>query len=158
MTDRPSLDPATEARLARLGERRGGTATSSPTARTTSPPAGRPSAGAPAAASKIVAAGASTMAVLGMMTVFGLQARATSGSEVDTASPVVAGVTEAAPASDQPPILVVVLDESGRSELASLSAPETPERVSLAVPAPRQVTVASAATNAPRPQATSRGS
>jgi hypothetical protein len=98
------------------------------------------------------------MAVLGMMTVFGLQARATSGSAVDTALPVVTSVPEAAPAGDQPQILVVVLDESGRSELASLTAPETPERVSLAVPAPRQVSVASPATNAPRPQATSRGS
>lgn len=141
------IDPAAADRLARLRKRHADAGSTEQR---------------PAAASKIVAAGASTMAVLGLMAVYGQ--RASSAGDAGSAVAPPPGVAVDSGGVGLPtssPVILVLVEGadpsgalgSGPARLVSLAQPEA-NRVQLAVPTSPQ----SGSGSTPAPQATSRGS
>lgn len=167
MTD---IDPVTADRLARLGNRQSAAGRSTTAGAARRRPSDHPTS-TPAAASKIVATGASAMAVLGMMAAFGQTAAGTSPDGASMSVPSAAPAAESStaglvPSSLDPAGSGLVLVDEASDRVATLSPVEAPNRIQLALPTPDTVVISPPAASQaaappaapPAPVATSQGS
>lgn len=142
-------DQAAAERLARLQQRRADTNASGST------PGPRSSTGSPAATSKVVAAGASSIAVLSLIALFGQHASsATVEAAPETVETVPTAHTLDAPLSasapeEAGPAVALLIDDERNATVAMLTPVSEPRRVELAIPAPQTVLLAPPAASTP---------